>query len=432
MTTTMSTSGTGTGTGPGALAPTPDSPRSIDLILERENILARLSRLSPAKDAYASEFVDSLLDFAHAVGTSDVHVQPTRVGIEVKFRNDGVLQTLGNFPLGANSSIISRLKVMARLLTYQSEVPQEGRIESPNHGREIRVSTFPTLYGERGVLRFFGHDKEYTTLDELGNPAAVTRQIREALLETGGAILITGPAGSGKSTTLYACLRHLVDSNKGSRSIVSIEDPIEVPVEGVAQSQVNIGAGFDLKTGLRSLMRQDPEVIIVGEIRDRDTAEFAIQASLTGQLLLATFHADTATTAVTRLIEMQIEPFLVRSGLIAVINQRLLRALCVCSKESTNAQDIEGMDVERVRVPVGCMRCNRTGYFGRLIISEYLDLRNAGLGSAILMKSDSRELYRLAIGCGMVPLAEQAAEMVRQGKTSPAEVRRVLGSGIRT
>ena len=426
MTTTTTTSG------PGAAAPEPGSSRAIDLTLERENILGRLSRLSPAKDAYASEFVDSLLDFAHAVGTSDVHVQPTRVGIEVKFRNDGVLQTLGTFPLGANSSIISRLKVMARLLTYQSEVPQEGRIESPNHGREIRVSTFPTLYGERGVLRFFGHDKEFTTLDELGNPIAVTRQIREALLETSGAILITGPAGSGKSTTLYACLRHLVDSNKGSRSIVSIEDPIEVPVEGVAQSQVNIGSGFDLKTGLRSLMRQDPEVIIVGEIRDRDTAEFAIQASLTGQLLLATFHADTATTAVTRLIEMQIEPFLVRSGLITVINQRLLRALCVCAKESTNAQDIEGMNVERVRVPVGCMRCNRTGYFGRLIISEYLDLRNAGLGSAILMKSDSRELYRLAIGCGMVPLAEQAAEMVRQGKTSPAEVRRVLGSGMRT
>ena len=426
MTTTTTTSG------PGAAAPEPGSSRAIDLTLERENILGRLSRLSPAKDAYASEFVDSLLDFAHAVGTSDVHVQPTRVGIEVKFRNDGVLQTLGNFPLGANSSIISRLKVMARLLTYQSEVPQEGRIESPNHGREIRVSTFPTLYGERGVLRFFGHDKEYTTLDELGNPIAVTRQIREALLETSGAILITGPAGSGKSTTLYACLRHLVDSNKGSRSIVSIEDPIEVPVEGVAQSQVNIGAGFDLKTGLRSLMRQDPEVIIVGEIRDRDTAEFAIQASLTGQLLLATFHADTATTAVTRLIEMQIEPFLVRSGLITVINQRLLRALCACAKESTNAPDIEGMNVERVRVPVGCMRCNRTGYFGRLIISEYLDLRNAGHGSAILMKSDSRELYRLAIGCGMVPLAEQATEMVRQGKTSPAELRRVLGSGMRT
>jgi len=410
----------------------PSSRRLIDLNQAREGIVQRLGRLSPARDAYASEFVDSLLDFANAVGTSDVHLQPTRLGLEVKFRNDGVLQTLGNFPLGANSSIISRLKVMARLLTYQSDAPQEGRIESPQHGREIRVSTFPTLYGERGVLRFFGHDKEFTTLDELGNPTVVTRHIRDALLETSGAILITGPAGSGKSTTLYACLRHLVESNKGARSIVSIEDPIEVPVEGVAQSQVNIASGFDLKTGLRSLMRQDPEVIMVGEIRDRDTAEFAIQASLTGQLLLATFHADTATTAVTRLIEMQIEPFLVRSGLIAVINQRLLRALCSCARESSDPQDLRGMEIDKARVPVGCSQCNQTGYSQRLIVSEYLDLRNAGLGSAILDKADSRELYRLAIGCGMVPLVEQAAEMVRQGRTSPAEVRRVLGSGTRT
>ena len=405
---------------------------AIDLAAARENILQRLGRLSPAKDAYASEFVESLLEFAHAVGTSDIHVQPTRSGIEVKFRHDGVLQVLGNFPLGANSSIISRLKVLSRLLTYQSDMPQEGRIESPTYGREIRVSTFPTLYGERGVLRFFGHDKEFTTLEELGNTTAVTRQIRDALLETSGAILITGPAGSGKSTTLYACLRHLVQFNKGARSIVSIEDPIEVPVEGVAQSQVNVAAGFDLKTGLRSLMRQDPEVIIVGEIRDRDTAEFAIQASLTGQLLLATFHADTAATAVTRLIEMQIEPFLVRSGLIAVVNQRLLRSLCSCARESTEPRDFNGMEVEKVRVPVGCPQCNRSGYTGRLIISEYLDLRHASLGTAILQKSDSRELYRLAIGCGMVPLAEQATELVRQGKTSPAEVWRVLGSGTRT
>lgn len=406
--------------------------RQFDLNTERENIRQRLGSLSPSRDAYASEFVDALLAFAHTVGTSDIHVQPTRHGVEVKFRNDGVLQSLGTFPLGANSSIISRLKVLSRLLTYQSDVPQEGRIESPSHGREIRVSTFPTLYGERGVLRFFGHDKEFTTLDELGNPPAITRHIREALGETSGAILITGPAGSGKSTTLYACLRHLVAANHGARSIVAIEDPIEVPVEGVAQSQVNLAANFDLKTGLRSLMRQDPEVIMVGEIRDRDTAEFAIQASLTGQLVLSTFHADTAATAVTRLIDMDIEPFLVRSGLIAVINQRLLRMLCSCSRESTDPADFHGMDFERVRVAVGCDKCNRTGYAQRLIVSEYLDLRSASLGQAILGKADNRELYRLAVGCGMVPLVEQASEVVRQGRTSPAEVQRVLGSGTRT
>jgi len=410
----------------------PRGRRAVDLDRERETILQRLGRLSPAKDAYASEFVDAILDFAHAVGTSDIHVQPTRHGIEVKFRNDGVLQSLGIFPLGANSSIISRLKVLSRLLTYQSDVPQEGRIESPAHGREIRVSTFPTLFGERGVLRFFGHDKEFSTLDELGNPPAITRHIREALTETSGAVLVTGPAGSGKSTTLYACLRHIVGSDRAARCIVSLEDPIEVPVEGVAQSEVNVAAGFDLKTGLRSLMRQDPEVIMVGEIRDRDTAEFAIQASLTGQLVLSTFHADTAATAVTRLIEMDIEPFLVRSGLIAVVNQRLLRMLCECARESTDPKDFHGLELERTRVPVGCERCNRTGYSQRLIVSEYLDLRNAALGTAILGKADARELYRLAVGCGMVPLAEQAADLVRQGRTSPAEVQRVLGSGMRT
>ena len=366
------------------------------------------------------------------LGTSDIHVQPTRLGLEVKFRNDGVLQSLGTFPIGANTSIISRLKVLSRLLTYQSDVPQEGRIENPAHGREIRVSTFPTLYGERGVLRFFGHDREFTTLDELGNPPAITRHIREALLETSGAVLVTGPAGSGKSTTLYACLRHIVGSNRGSRSIVSLEDPIEVPIEGVAQSQVNLAAGFDLKTGLRSLMRQDPEVIMVGEIRDRDTAEFAIQASLTGQLVLSTFHADTAATAVTRLIEMDIEPFLVRSGLVAVINQRLLRLLCECSRETADPTEFHGLGIDRARVPAGCARCNGTGYAGRVIVSEFLDLRNAALGAAILEKADARELYRRAVGCGMVALAEQAADLVRQGHTSPAEVQRVLGSGART
>jgi type II secretory ATPase GspE/PulE/Tfp pilus assembly ATPase PilB-like protein len=227
-------------------------------------------------------------------------------------------------------------------------------------------------------------------------------------------------------------MRHLVTFNQGSRSIVSIEDPIEVPVDGVAQSQVNLATGFDLKTGLRSLMRQDPEVIMVGEIRDRDTAEFAIQASLTGQLLLATFHADTTASAVTRLIEMGIEPFLVRSGLIAVIGQRLLRLLCECSRESIDPADFHDLRVDRARLPVGCPKCNNTGYSRRIIISEYMDLRHGNLGPAILQKADNREIYRVAIGSGMSPLMEEATDLVRQGKTSPAEVRRVLGSTMRT
>lgn len=405
--------------------------KSVNLAAERAVITDRLSRLRPATDAYASEFVDAILDFAHAVGTSDLHLQPTRGGLEVKFRSDGIVQQLGEFPRGANTSIINRFKVLSGLLTYQNDVPQEGRVEHPKHSREIRVSTFPTMYGERAVLRFFGHDKEFATLDELGNAPEITEQIRTALGETSGALLITGPAGSGKSTTLYACLRQLVTTNNNARSIVAIEDPIEVPVDGVTQSQVNLQAGFDLKTGLRSLMRQDPEVIVVGEIRDRDTAEFAIQAALTGQLLLGTFHADTSATAVTRLIEMGIEPFLVRSGLVAVINQRLVRLLCACARESADPADLGGLPVDKARVPVGCQACNQTGFLGRAIISEYLDLRAGPVGPLILRKADSRELYQAAQDGGMQTLLARASAIVRAGRTSPAEVWRVLGTATR-
>ena len=406
-------------------------PRSVNLAAERAVITDRLSRLKPTTDAYASEFVDAVLDFAHAVGTSDLHVQPTHSGLEVKFRSDGVLQQLGEFPRGANTSIISRFKVLAGLLTYQADVPQEGRVENPKHSREIRVSTFPTMYGERAVLRFFGHNNEFTTLEELGNDPAITAQIRAALGETSGALLITGPAGSGKSTTLYACLRHLVTTNNNARSIVTIEDPIEVPVDGVTQSQVNLQAGFDLRTGLRSLMRQDPEVIVVGEIRDRDTAEFAIQASLTGQLLLATFHADTAAAAVTRLIEMGIEPFLVRSGILGVVNQRLVRLLCSCAKESSDPEHFAGLPTAKVRLPVGCPACNQTGFLGRAIISEFMDLRSGPVGPLILRKADSRELYQAAQDGGMTTLLSRATALVGDGRTSPAEVWRVLGSATR-
>lgn len=407
--------------------------RDSDLSDRLRAARGRLASLRATTATYATEAVDILLDFATGVGTSDMHLQPTRAGLDVRFRYDGVLQPVGVIPSGATSSVTARLKVLADLLTYKNDVPQEGRIENPRHGREIRVSTFPTMHGERAVLRFFGHDREFTTLDELGNPPQVTARIKDALAETSGAMLISGPAGSGKSTTLYACLRHLVTANRGARCLVSIEDPIEVPVEGVAQSQVDVAAGFDLKTGLRSLMRQDPEVIMVGEIRDRDTAEFAIQASLTGQLLLATFHSDTAASAITRLIEMGIEPFLVRSGLITVVTQRLLRTLCThCSKESSAVEDLCGIELDRARVPVGCDRCHDTGYSGRAMISEFLDVRGDQIGKAILRKADSRELYRIAVDNGMSPLFAQAQALISGGRTSPAEVWRVLGTAVRT
>lgn len=404
---------------------------SIDLDVERSGIIQRISHLRPETDAYATEFVERLLEFAERVKTSDIHLQPVSGGLVIRFRSDGILHLLGKFPAGASSSIVSRLKVLSNLLTYRSDIPQEGRIQAPGDATEIRVSTYPTLHGERAVLRFFGHGNQYQDLDDLGHAPEITADLKNCLEETSGALLICGPAGSGKSTTLYAALRHLVAETRGTRNLMSLEDPIEVPIDGVSQSQVNNGAGFDLHVGLRSLLRQDPEVIMIGEIRDPVTADIAIQASLTGQLMLTSFHSDSAVSAVSRLLDMGIEPYLLRSAVIGICCQRLLRKLCHCADESREGDDFYGLPIDWCRVPTGCDECGQTGYRGRMVASEFLSLRGAALASAVMDTKDSRESYRIAVEHGMKSLWERATDMVRDGSTSPAEVRRVLGVAMR-
>ena len=406
-----------------------ESDNSLNAQLAR--LSGRLNQFSPKSAAYATQFVAQLLDFADSIGTSDVHLQPTLGGLEIRFRFDGVLQRLGEFPSGANSSIVSRLKVLSNLLTYRNDIPQEGRIALPGEAAEMRVSTFPTLYGERAVLRFFGRGGNLKRIEDLGHTEIVTQSIYDTLAETSGAMLVTGPAGSGKSTTLFACLRELAHSSGGNRSLLTIEDPIEVPLIGVSQSQVNVPAGFDLHTGLRSLLRQDPEVIMIGEIRDPLTAEIAIQACLTGQLMLTTFHADSAATAVTRLLDMGIEPYLMRSGVIGIMIQRLLRKVCKCATMSTNEHDFCGLPVDSCLVPNGCEACNMTGYVGRVMASEFLSLKDSNLADQILDTRDSRAIYRIATASGMKSLWENATDLVRSGITSPQEVRRVLGLSMR-
>ena len=401
------------------------------ITLERKRIVERIGHLRPDTDAYATEFAEQILEFARRVRTSDVHLQPTYAGLEVRFRNDGVLQPLGEFPIGASSSIVSRLKVLSNLLTYRSDIPQEGRITVPGDGVEIRFSTFPTLHGERGVLRFFGHGNRFRHLDELGHTDDVLSGLRECLAETSGAVLICGPAGSGKSTTLYACMRELVGQSGGARNLMSLEDPIEVPIDGISQSQVNLAVGFSLQSGLRSLLRQDPEVIMIGEIRDPETAEIAIQACLTGQLMLTSFHSDSAVTAVSRLLDMGIEPYLLRSGIIGICCQRLLRKLCHCARKSRDANDFYGLPIDSCHFPVGCDVCSNTGYQGRVLVSEFLSLRESGLAEKVLDTRDSRATYRIAVDNGMKSLWERATDLVREGETSPEEVRRVLGVSMR-
>ena len=390
-----------------------------------------LQKLRSERSDYPTLFVDRLLEMAKATGISDLHLQPSASGIDIRIRHDGVLRQLGDFADGEVASIASRLKVLSNLLTYRSDVPQEGRIAVPGSTAEVRVSTFPTMYGERAVLRFFGHEQQHKRLEDLGHTPEVSRAINDTLAETSGAMLITGPAGSGKSTSLYASMRKLVNDSGGARSLLSIEDPIEVPIPGVAQSQVNAAGGFDMHTGLRSLLRQDPEVIMIGEIRDPVTAEIAIQACLTGQLMLTTFHADSAATAVSRLLDMGIEPYLMRSGVIGILSQRLLRTLCQCATESSDGNDFCDLPIDFCSVSTGCPACNHTGYQGRMLISEFLSLKDSSLADQILDTKDSRAIYRIAVQSGMQSLWDRATQLVRECRTSPAEVRRVLGMSMR-
>jgi type II secretory ATPase GspE/PulE/Tfp pilus assembly ATPase PilB-like protein len=392
-----------------------------------DQLAGALSSLNPANADYASRFVDTLLAASRQSGASDLHLQPTPEGLELRWRIDGVLVPLGTFPSGVAANVIARLKVLADLLTYRNDVPQEGRIRATDNDAEVRVSTFPTLHGERAVVRLFSATRQFRKLNDLGLPGEIERALELLLGETSGAILMVGPAGSGKTTTLYACLHHLVHQAVAARSIVTLEDPIEMAVPGAAQSQVNASAGFDLATGLRSVLRQDPEVIMVGEIRDPATAEAALQASLTGQLVLSSFHAGSAAEAIGRLLDMGIEPYVLRSGLRAIVFQRLVRRLCRCSRPAAGPDEWLGLAVRTARVAVGCETCAHTGYAGRTIVAEMLVLDRGDLGPAILARSDAATLERLAVGAGMIDRWARAAAAVEAGLTSPAEVRRVLG-----
>lgn len=376
----------------------------------------------------AVEIVDSVLEAARSSGASDVHLMPLESGIDVLWRIDGVLHSVTRLDSEIASNVVARLKVLSGLLTYRSETPQEGRIQRPADAEvEMRVSTFPTLFGEKAVVRLFAGSGRYQRLENLGLPTDIQTGLSDLLMESGGVNLVCGPAGSGKTTTIYACLRELTDKFGSQRSLVSLEDPIEAVIPGVAQSQINPTAGFDYETGLKSLMRQDPEVILVGEIRDQVAAETVFQAALTGHLVLTTFHAGSATGAICRLSDMGIEPYLLRTGLLGILAQRLVRKLCDCSIESSKAEDLLGLELTGCRIPAGCEKCRGTGYHGRLLLAEFLRTESSEVGRAILSQSDADELETLAISAGMETRWMRAIRAVESGQTSPAELRRVFG-----
>jgi general secretion pathway protein E len=392
-------------------------------------IVQDLARLSQSAPDYAAKFVDLLLSAAIAVRASDVHLHPTGSDLGIRWRIDGVLQSLGTFPRGTAADIVTRLKVLAQLLTYRSDIPQEGRLLSASGRLEMRLSTFPTLHGERAVVRLFAAGGDLLLPNQLGLPGDVLRELNHSLAETSGAIVIAGPAGSGKTTTAYACLRAIVQAAAGVKSVVTLEDPIEAALDGVSQSQIQREAGFDLASGLRSLLRQDPEVILVGEMRDRETAEGVFQASLTGHLVITTYHAGSAAEAVGRLLEMGLEPSLLRSGLQAVLCQRLVRRLCACKVPIAGGDDLLGLPLalDKAYTAGGCEDCLRTGYRGRAVLAEMLSRSDGTLAASVLQRMDTQNIQAAACAAGLVTLWQRAIDAVASGETSPAEVRRVLG-----
>ncbi len=400
-----------------------------------------LPKLDPKHPEYVVGVVEHLLRFAQAGGASDIHFTPADSGLEIDCRIDGVLVPMAVYPRQIAPNIVARLKVLAELLTYKTDIPQEGRIQtsistaSANcNGQapksdpwEMRVSTFPTLFGEKAVVRIFAGSSRFQFPSDLGLPVDIGDSLSQALQETAGALLITGPAGSGKTTTAYACLREIQRQHGRGKSLVTLEDPIETVLPAVAQSQVKRNVGFDYAVGLRSLMRQDPDVILVGEIRDRETAETVFQACLTGHLVISTFHAGSSCEAISRLNDMGIEPYLLRTGLRSVLSLRLIRQLCECAAWSDEPADLLGFDLSRVRIPVGCPRCTGTGYHGRTLVAEFLRPDQKEIGRAILSQFSADDLQRTAMVTGFNTLGQRARSLVESGVTSPAEVRRVLG-----
>jgi len=393
------------------------------------DLQAQLDSLGLTGPERTSRLVDLILADAVRRSASDVHFEPTHRTVEVRYRMDGVLQHVAWLGRELAANLVARLKVMAELLTYRLDIPQEGSVREAlsRYGADMRVSTFPTIHSEKVVVRIFDITGHRLDFEQLGLPGDLQNALTQLLRERTGAIFLTGPSGSGKTTTIYACLRHLVRTGEGGRHIVTIEDPVEQVIEGISQAQARPGTEFDFARGLRSLLRQDPEVIMIGEVRDRETAAIAIEAALTGHLVISTLHAGSACGVVGRLLDMGIEPYLLTSGLKGILNQRLVRRLCgVCRQPAEITITATGPLTRPAWRAVGCEQCAQTGYRSRVLLAELLTL-DASLRQAILSKSDTMTLEAAAAWSGRKTMWTAAAEAVANGLTTPQEIERMLG-----
>lgn len=394
--------------------------------------------LLKGKEASIVKIMDSIIESGYRNKASDIHIDPREKDLRVRFRIDGVLKESFSLPKMVHNEVISRIKVLSRLRTDEHQATQDGRFRhdfpETNEFIDLRVSIVPTYHGENAVMRILSDKAEEYSLESLGFSESDSRKIKTALKKTGGMILSTGPTGSGKTTTLYTLIKML---NSQERSIVTIEDPIEYAVENIEQIQVNAKAGLTFANGLRSVLRQDPNIIMVGEIRDSETAGIAVNTALTGHLLLSTLHTNDAPTTLPRLLDMGIEEYLVASTISLIIGQRLARKICARCKEKTKVTDLEKESLletplgeliesgEIIYRGMGCRECGGSGYSGRICVNEVL-VANEKIKEAILRKATSLEIKNLAKSQGMTTMIEDGLKKIREGMTTIEEVLRVI------
>ena len=386
-----------------------------------------------ASEAPVIKMVNLIMQRAVEMRASDIHIEPFEQSLKVRLRVDGVLQEIDAPNVKSTAAVISRIKIMAKLNIAERRLPQDGRIKVQMMGKELdlRVSTIPTMYGESVVIRLL--DKENTALDfvELGFAGRHLEQFIEVLSLPHGIILITGPTGSGKSTTMYAALKQL---NTPQRKIITVEDPVEYQMEGVNQIQAKPQIGLTFASALRSIVRQDPDVIMIGEMRDLETARIAVQSALTGHLVLSTLHTNDAAGGVTRLLDMGLEEYLLTSTVNGILAQRLVRKLCPVCKEAKIAEPelVKQLRLDRfssqleikLYKPVGCVACSGTGYRGRLAIIEFLPMTDS-IRKLIMAHEEAGAIQKLAVAEGMQTLYENGLVKVVEGVTTLEEVMRV-------
>lgn len=381
-------------------------------------------------DAPVIKFVNTIIQNAVKIGASDIHIEPLEKEVRVRARVDGELSVMLTAPVRSKSMLITRIKILSNMNIAEKRVPQDGRILQEIDGVKIdfRVSTLPTVHGEKVVIRILKASNELKNKSSLGMDDEDIEKLVQILSNTYGIVLVTGPTGSGKSTTLYSVLGEL---NSIDKNIITVEDPVEFTVNGINQVNVNTKAGMTFASGLKSILRQDPDIIMIGEIRDAETAEIAARAAITGHVVLSTLHTNDAPSTIVRLIDMGIEPFLISTSLVGIIAQRLVRRVCSACGKEYEAQDYEKelLDIPKEQTLFlkrgdGCSYCNNTGYKGRTGIYEILSV-NREMREGIIRNEDSDTLKEIAVKNGMKTLNKACKEKVMQGVTTIDELMRV-------